>query len=136
MPSTRQLIRELSKGYINEHCPEESDYFEGIWELVPEDLPSREPSTPSKVGARFAEKLLADPWVASLVIPMVTAALYDLGIYVGERLVGLTKERRLRARLQKRWSAKLKDPQLVSRVMEYVYANLDSVIEAASQKSQ
>ena len=136
MSSTNELIRRLARQFVAQHHPEEASDFDGIWELMPEDLTKREPPLPIELEQRFWNSLIRSPYITDIVINIVAATVFELGLCAGKNLVGLTRERRRRERFERKWGAEVDDPELVRTLVLFVYDDFESLgAEGSSQES-
>ena len=100
MESTNEVIKALSLEFIKQNHPEEAGDFDRIWQLMPEDLSTRGVLVQREVETRFWDQLIHSPYVTDIVINIVAAILFELGLWSANKVICLIKERQRRARFE------------------------------------
>jgi hypothetical protein len=132
MSSASELIKHLARQFVTQHYPEETEDFDRIWELMPEDLREREAPVPSEVETRFWDQLIHSPYMTDIVINIIAAIIFELGMYSGKKLVGLIREKQQRAQFEQKWGTRVNKPELVAAVVTFVYTDFEPVAESNS----
>lgn len=127
-----EVIHNLSRNFVTKNYIGELELFDRIWSL--QDLsvePSIEP-IPNAQHTGFIDNITSNPYFTDIVINLIASIIFQLGIFSAGKLIGLANDTLKKRTVSEKLSGKLRDEELVSRVLEYVYENIDDFVATSN----